>query len=218
VDQASWFLNALPRAVTGFGSIVQWNDGRDVPDTIQAVFEYPGGVTSYYDATLANSFDGDYEMLFGSDSAVMMRGSKAWLFKEVDSPLLGWEVYARKDVFNKDLGIDEETGIALVMGASKLPPAGAKGPEKAPKDTALLKAMEIFLRNSIDYEVAAAAARESFGTDNPDAVAEQVVSTKKRSAAGFLEGYQSVVTTVKANEAILGRSRIEYKPEWFDLA
>ena len=43
-----------------------------------------------------NSFDGEYEMLYGSYAAIMMRESKAWMFKEVDSPLLGWEVYAAK--------------------------------------------------------------------------------------------------------------------------
>ena len=101
LDTVSWFLNARPVSVTGFGGILNWNDGRDVPDTIQAVIEYPGDVFLSYEATLGNSFDSDYEMLFGTDSAVMLRANKAWMFKEVDSPLLGWEVYARKDEFYK---------------------------------------------------------------------------------------------------------------------
>ena len=113
IDQAGWFMNALPKAVTGFGSVMFWKDDRDVPDTVQAVLEFPGGVQMIYDATLANSFDGEYEMLYGSDAAIMMRESKAWMFKEVDSPLLGWEVYADKVTFYK------ETGIALVAGKSK---------------------------------------------------------------------------------------------------
>ena len=96
IDQAGWFLNALPTAVTGFGSLAFWTEDRDVPDTVQAVLEFPAGVRMIYDATLANSFDGEYELLFGSDAAVMMRDGKAWMFKEVDSPLLGWEVYAAK--------------------------------------------------------------------------------------------------------------------------
>ena len=43
-DQAAWFINALPTAVTAWGSIQLWSDGRDVADTIQAVLEFPGGV------------------------------------------------------------------------------------------------------------------------------------------------------------------------------
>ena len=99
MDQAGWFINALPKAVTGFGSVMFWKDDRDVPDTVQAVLEFPGGVQMIYDATLVNSFDGEYEMLYGSDAAIMMRESSAWMFKEVDSPLLGWEVYADKTTF-----------------------------------------------------------------------------------------------------------------------
>ncbi len=125
IDQAGWFLNGLPKAVTGFGSVMFWKDDRDVPDTIQAVLEFPGGVQMIYDATLANSFDGEYEMLYGSDAAIMMRESKAWMFKEVDSPLLGWEVYADKMTFYK------ETGIALVAGKSKAVPANDQGQPSA---------------------------------------------------------------------------------------
>ena len=54
-----WYLNARPVAVTGFGGILFWKDGREVPDTVQAVIEFPGGVNMIYDATLANSFDAE---------------------------------------------------------------------------------------------------------------------------------------------------------------
>src|SRR2546428_3472082 len=39
IDAMSWFLNGRPVSVTGFGSIIQWKDGRDVPDTVEAGFE-----------------------------------------------------------------------------------------------------------------------------------------------------------------------------------
>src|SRR5262249_8513203 len=143
IDVASWFINTRPVAVTGFGGIQLWNDGRDVPDTIQAVFEYPDVVHLSYEATLANSFDGDYELFFGADSAVMLRQDKAWMFKEVDAPLLGWEVYARKDEFYK------ETGIALVANASKPMLQVVKPPENVPYSTTVLAdAVKAFIINS----------------------------------------------------------------------
>src|SRR5438094_4199357 len=49
VDVMSWFLMGQPVAVTGFGSVMHWRDGRELADTIQAVFEYPGGVNLVYD-------------------------------------------------------------------------------------------------------------------------------------------------------------------------
>ena len=120
-----WFFNALPVSVTGFGSIIHWADGRDVPDTVQVVMEFPGGARLTHESSLANSFDAEYEVFHGTDSAVMMRERRAWMFKEVDSPLLGWEVYARKEEFFS------ETGIALVANATKLLAQGKKPAEAA---------------------------------------------------------------------------------------
>jgi hypothetical protein len=37
------------------------------------------------------------------------------------------------------------------------------------------------------------------------------------AAAGYLDGFHSVVMAVKANEAINSRKRIEFKPEWYEL-
>jgi len=158
MDQATWFLNALPIAVSGFGSLSFWKDGREVPDTAQAVLEFPGGVLMSCDASLVNSFDADYEMLYGSDAAIMLRESKAWMFKEVDSPLLGWEVYARKETFYR------ETGIALVANASKSVNAGDQpGGHEAPTNSALYYALDNFVRNTADLLAAADFYKSSYG-------------------------------------------------------
>jgi len=147
LDSAAWFLNARPLSVTGFGSVSFWKDGREVPDTIQAIFEFPGGVNLVYDATLANSFDSEYEMYYGSDAAVMLREGKAWMFKEVDAPLLGWEVYANKESFYK------ETGIALSANATKLAKATAK-PGESDSPTPLFSALDAFITNTVEVGAA----------------------------------------------------------------
>lgn len=212
LDQASWFLNAQPVAVSGFGSLAFWKDGRDVPDTVQARVEFPKGVFLNYDATLANSFDGQYEMLYGSDAAILMREAKAWLFKEADSPLLGWEVYARKDLFY------QETGIALVANASKSVNQGEQpGPEQAVTNTTIVSALANFLRNVSDVSAAAEDFIATFGADDPAALWEHLGKIHRQPAAGWLEGYQATVTAIKANEAILSGQRVELKPEWYEV-
>jgi predicted dehydrogenase len=213
IDQAAWFLNAQPVAVTGLGRIALWKDGRDVPDTVQAVLEFPGGVTLTYDATLANSFDSDFAMFYGTDAAVMLRESKAWLFKEVDSPLLGWEVYASKEVFYK------ETGIVLKANASKSVPANAAGqPQASPfSNTPLYYALQMFLRNSLDVSDKIEDTIKSLGAEDTEGIAAEVAAVKRRPAAGYLEGYQTAVTAIKANEAIQTGQRIVLKPEWYEL-
>lgn len=210
-DAATWYMNQFPVAVTGAGSILFHKDDRDVPDTIQAKLEYPGGVNFTYDATLANSFDGEYELYFGSESAVMLRESDVWLFKEVDARLLGWEVYYPKETFHK------ETGIVLKVGASKVSANAQPTPEETITATPLFSALTAFVRNSSDF----VAAREDYINaigDDPEGLAEHLATkVQKRPAADHLVGYQAVVTAVKTNEAVLARQRIEIKPELYEL-
>lgn len=114
LDLASWFLRQKPVSITGMGGVMAWPDGREVPDTVQAVVEYANGFRLLYSATTANSFEAGNDVFQGTDAAVMLRNDRAWLFKESDAPNLGWEVYATKE------NIGSETGIALVANATKL--------------------------------------------------------------------------------------------------
>jgi predicted dehydrogenase len=67
-----------------------------------------------YDATLCNSFDGQYEQLFGEMGTVKLAWNAGWLFKEADAPTQGWEVYAIREQFH------DEQGITLIADATKL--------------------------------------------------------------------------------------------------
>jgi hypothetical protein len=163
-----------------------------------------------YDATLANSFDGEYEMLYGSDSAIMMRDNKAWLFKEVDSPLFGWELYARKEIFY------QETGIACIAGASKLQQVKKDETPLTPPKATLSAALETFLRNASDVDTYVAGSAELF-KDDPAGLKEGIATVPRRTAAGYLDGFQATVMAIKANEAVVGNKRIELKKEWFEL-
>jgi predicted dehydrogenase len=212
LDSMTWLMKELPKAVTGFGAVVHWSDGRQVPDTIQAVLEFPGGVQGIYDATLCNSFDGDYELLLGTDAAVMMRGNKAWLFKEVDSPLLGWEVYARKDVFYK------ETGIALVANASKAT-ASEDNVEPPPfTSTPLAFALEAFLSNVNEVAGGVEDFTATYDAADKKALAKHLAGLKLAPAATWKEGLEAAVLAIKTNEAIVGQKRIVFEKGWFELA
>jgi predicted dehydrogenase len=208
VDQVNWFWNGLPTAVSGFGTIAFWKDGRDVADTVHAVLEYPGGVCLNYDATLANSFDSAYEMFFGTDAAVMLRESNAWMFKETDSPLLGWEVYAKKDVFYK------ETGIALRANASKSVNANEQPTaESIITSSPLFYALENFVKNSAELVARAEDMESTLGEVDK----AELAKLPRRNAAGYLEGFQATVVAIKANEAINAGKRVEIKPELYEL-
>ena len=209
----AWFLKGLPHAASGFGGLLQWTDGRDVLDTIQAILEFPRGVNLIYDATLGNSFDAEYEMYYGTDAAVMIREGKAWMFKEVDSPLLGWEVYARKDMFYK------ETGIALVANATKLAAIGEKANEASPyADTPLHYALEAFLNNANEIASAVEDFLANFSSSDTRALEKHLSGVKLMPAGNYKDGYEATVMALKANEAIIQGTEIKFEKEWFSLA
>jgi predicted dehydrogenase len=187
LDLVNWYLKGFPTAVTGFGSTLNWNDDRETPDTIQTIFEYPNKVRVIFTSTLVSSFSEAFTLFQGSNSSLMMRERRGWMVKESDSPLLGWEVYARKEQVNN------ESGICMVADATKILEAG-KEPGKEgslePSQTALSRAFEHFTRS---------------------------IRENARTVCGALEGYQATALAIKTNEAILAGNRLVFDKTLFEL-
>jgi predicted dehydrogenase len=211
IDSVNWIYKARPVAVTGFSSLILWKDGRTTPDTEQAVFEYPGGVRLMYDATLCSSFENAYEVYYGTDSTIMMRDQKSWLFKEVDAPLLGWEVYARKDAFYT------ETGIALVANATKQSAIGQSATSNAFEFQPLYYALRAFTVNIGQVSGDVKAYVENYGDDLsglPDVLAR---NNKLYPAAGWRDGLDATIVAIKANEAVSGNQKVAIDAQLFDI-
>ncbi len=226
IDLMNWFLGEHPAAITGFGALHNWNDGRDVPDTIQSILQYPNQVNFSYDCTLANSFDGDYDMIFGNFGTVMMRyeaslassngkrESKAWWFKEVDGPLVGWEIYAAKEQFR------HETGLALAAGSTKSVKAAEAVAESPFAESTLHNALKSFIQNC---HVTTTAVTDFIATNGADAegLAEYLASTdiakSRLPAAGWKEGFEATVTVISANDAIIQGKTLDLPKSLFEL-
>lgn len=217
LDSIAWFLNQRPIAINGFGAVRFWSeDAREVHDTIQLTVEFPDGMRFLEMCTLASSFDSDHEVYYGTDAAVLCRGGKAWLFREADAPLLGWEVHARKETFHK------ETGLVLVANASKQKekPAGEEGQAETPElqFTPLHHALAAFIRSAGDLDNAVEDFVASYGSDDAEALRKHLETVPLSPGASYREGFESAVVAIKAQEAVRNGSRIEVKPEWFELA
>jgi len=208
-DLVNYFLNVNPIAVSGFGSTIQWRDGRQVPDTVNLVYEYENGFSLAQELTLSNSFDGEYEVMHGTNSAVMLRGSQAWMYKEADAPLIGWEVYARKEAHYG------KPGVVLAAGATTLGKSGKKlYQESTFTQTPLFYSLEAFAYNSHQVKTTVADLVEAFGEPDNETVSEflkdQLETTNSLlPAANSVEGYQANVIALKANEAVNTRKRVE---------
>jgi predicted dehydrogenase len=172
-DVARWFLGALPISVTAWGSTILWQDGREVPDTVQCVLEFPNGVRMTYHATLTNSFQATYEFFGGEFGTIYLSGAIGVLFKEADAPSLGWEVYAQRH----RLGRDE--GYMLVASATKLLELG-----KEPGEVGIADRLE-------NNEFVVALIRFAMA-----------INEGKKVAAGALQGLEATAIALKAVEAL----------------
>ena len=212
LDQVGWFMGQRPTAVAGNGAIRLWDDGRTVPDTVHSHVEYADSVNTYFDASLASSFGGESEVYHGTDATVLMRESKAWMFKEVDSPLLGWEVYASKEQFHDDTGIVLKVGGSLQknMGADE---AKSVEPEKPP----LYHALNAFLTNCSAVDIARKDFVEMFGAEDAQAVADHLASVMLVPAANADEGFAATALAIKANEAVMKQDRLILNNDLFQL-
>ncbi|GJQ28123.1 MAG: hypothetical protein HBSAPP03_00070 [Phycisphaerae bacterium] len=117
-DVAHWYRGSYPKEVEARGSIRLHQDGREVPDTVRATLRWADGVELHYDATIANSFGGRHETFFNTNAAIKLAWTHGWMFKEPDSPQLGFEVYANRQQFHND------EGITLIADATKLAAQG----------------------------------------------------------------------------------------------
>ena len=156
VDVVSWYLNALPTAVRASGAILAWSDGRDAPDTVAATLTFPGQLQLHWDATLSNSFDGQYELFVGTMGAIKMAETFGWLFKEADAPTQGWEVYASREKFH------DEEGITLIADATKLAAQGKLKEGIGLPNPPLYYAVEDFLKSVVEGAPVACGAAEGF--------------------------------------------------------
>jgi predicted dehydrogenase len=86
----------IPKSVVSSGGIYYWKDGRDMPDTLQCVFEYPDReLTLLYSATLGNSrnrgrvFMGhDASMEIGSAISITADSESTRYKKQIESGLI----------------------------------------------------------------------------------------------------------------------------------
>ncbi|WP_040591703.1 Gfo/Idh/MocA family protein [Schlesneria paludicola] len=75
-----------PRRVAGMGGIWQWPDGRDLPDNIEMICEYPRGMTVYVLGTMSNRVGVDH--LIRGYRGTLFFTSTGWVAKDKDGKVL----------------------------------------------------------------------------------------------------------------------------------
>jgi len=144
-----------------------------------------------------------------------MRDFKAWLFKEGNAALGGWEVYARHDQFY------DATGIALVAGASKQTTLAGSAESFHPYEQApLYYALDAFADRAGRLTDEIAKRAEIYSDEDADSLAtylKTVPALNSKPAANWQDGLDATVIAIIANQAALKKQKIMFEKEWFEL-
>jgi predicted dehydrogenase len=117
IDLVHWFMgDRYPRSVVAHGGIFAWRDGRQNPDTFQALLEYPRG------------FMVSYSTSFGNDAPSFTRymGKKATLMNIGGEGSPRYKLVEEKGNHEDNPEIDKQRAEkdVLLAGDKGLPPAG----------------------------------------------------------------------------------------------
>lgn len=117
IDLVHWFLDdPFPRSVTAHGGILAWPDGRENPDTLVALLEYPKG------------FLVSYSVSFGNDAPSFTRymGKKATLFNLGGEGSPRYQIIEEKGNHEDNPNIDKDRAAKFVQlpDDKELPPMG----------------------------------------------------------------------------------------------
>jgi predicted dehydrogenase len=71
-----------PSSVVSQGGIYRWDDGRNVPDLMSSIYEYPQGFVAQMYVNLGNSHSAGETLIMGSDGTLVMGRKKLTLYPE----------------------------------------------------------------------------------------------------------------------------------------
>jgi predicted dehydrogenase len=115
IDLVHWFMgDSFPRSVVAHGGVFAWPDGRENPDTFQALLEYPKG------------FLVSYSTSFGNDAPGFTRymGKQATLFNIGGEGSPRYQIVEEKGNHEADSDVDRQRRAKYVLlpGQTELPP------------------------------------------------------------------------------------------------
>jgi len=115
IDLCHYFMNEnFPVSVVANGGIFAWPDGRENPDTFQALFTYPKGFLVSYATSFGNDAPG-FTRIMGKKATMINRGGEG-------SPR--WQMVEEKGNHEEDASVDSLRAVKdiLLPGDKTLPP------------------------------------------------------------------------------------------------
>jgi len=114
-DLMHYFLNDnFPKSVVAHGGVFAWQDGRENPDTFQALLEYPKGFLMSFSTSFGNDCD-SFSRIMGKQATLVNIGGEG-------SPR--WKWVEEKGNHEDNPYIKRAEKYVLLPGSDKIPPPG----------------------------------------------------------------------------------------------
>jgi predicted dehydrogenase len=114
-DLMHYFLDdSFPKSVVAHGGVFAWKDGRENPDTFQALLEYPKGFLMSFSTSFGNDCD-SFSRIMGKQATLVNIGGEG-------SPR--WKWVEEKGNHEDNPFIKREEKYILLPGNEKIPPPG----------------------------------------------------------------------------------------------
>ncbi|MHC4679033.1 MAG: Gfo/Idh/MocA family oxidoreductase [Planctomycetota bacterium] len=196
IDIYSWFLGANPKAVLASGGIDYWK-GHDWYDNVMAIFEYDLGdrtVRAFYQTITTNSSNGYYESFLGDEgtleiSEASARGS---VYREAWVPAANWQKWVKMGFIKEPVEPEAEKSAGdavLDVRESPKPPS---------------------------YEIPVTMEGKPYHQPHLENFFDAVRGKAKLNCPAEI-GYETAVTVLKVNEAVAAGTKLEFKPEDFEV-
>lgn len=82
MEVVNMIYGAMPTAVTGFGGIDYWKDGRETYDNVAVVYTYPGGQKAIFSSITTNAHYGENLQIMGTEGTIELGWDQAQYFYE----------------------------------------------------------------------------------------------------------------------------------------
>lgn len=114
-DIMHYFLDDnFPKSVVAHGGVFAWKDGRENPDTFQALLEYPKGFLMSFSTSFGNDSD-SFSRIMGKNATLVNIGGEG-------SPR--WKWVEEKGNHEDNPFIKREEKYVVLPGTDKIPPPG----------------------------------------------------------------------------------------------
>jgi predicted dehydrogenase len=117
IDLCHYFMDAnFPESAVASGGIFAWHDGRENPDTFQALLTYPKGFLVSYSTSFGNDAPG-FTRIMGKKATMANHGGEG-------SPR--WQMVEENGNHEDDVNVDRRRAVKdiLLPGDKTLPPMG----------------------------------------------------------------------------------------------